>query len=137
MADHTRCLDEGMCKGDSIIEGIAFRCLHTNDCDGACLAKSPPMEKVKSIIKEGEIPLITCSLTNLDELQLDVIKAAQSTDYTAINHVWADGLGMNSFLQRWTTFRGLTLSRQQSGECNAYLSAEATFYLPWCCNLVA
>ena len=67
--------------------------------DGACLAKSPPMEKVKSIIKEGEIPLITCSLTNLDELQLEVIKAAQATDYTAITHVWADGLGMNSFLQ--------------------------------------
>ena len=74
IADHTRCLNNGMCKGDSIIKGIAFRYRRTSDCDGACL-------------KEGDIPLIACSLTSLDKLQLDVMKAAQGTDYTAITHV--------------------------------------------------
>ena len=55
------------------------------------------MEKVKSFLNEGGIPLITCSRVSSDILALDVVKATKGVKYTAISHVWADGLGMRHY----------------------------------------
>ena len=96
IADHTHCLEAKMCKGDSINNAI-FRCQHTSACDGACPARAPPMEKVKSILDEGGIPLIECSPMGADRLELDVVKATKGVTYTATSHVWADGLGMRQY----------------------------------------
>ena len=96
IADHTHCLEAKMCKGDSINDET-FRCQHTSACDGTCLARAPPMEKVKSFLNEGGIPLITCSRVSSDRLALDVVKATKGVTYTAISHVWADGLGMRQY----------------------------------------
>ena len=96
IADHTHCLEAKMCKGDSINDET-FRCQHTSACDGTCPAMAPPMEKVKSVLNEGGIPIITCSRVSPDRLALDVIRATQAVKYTAISHVWADGLGMRRY----------------------------------------
>lgn len=93
IADHTHCLEAKMCKGDSVNDEN-FRCQHTSACDGTCPARAPPMEKVKSALSEGGIPLITCSHVSPNRLALDVVKATKGVKYTAISHVWADGLGM-------------------------------------------
>ena len=96
IADHTHCLEAKMCKGDSINDAT-FRCQHTSACDGTCPARAPPIEKVKSCLIEGGIPLITCSLVSPNRLALDVVKATEGLKYTAISHVWADGLGMRRY----------------------------------------
>ena len=96
IADHTHCLEAKMCKGDSINDET-FRCQHISACDGTCPARVPPMDKVKSILHEGGIPLITCSRVSLERLALDVVKATQGVKHTAISHVWADGLGMRQY----------------------------------------
>ena len=96
IADHTHCLEAKMCKGDSINDAT-FRCQHTSACDGTCPARAPSMEKVKSFLNEGGIPLITCSRVSPDRLALDVVKATNGVKYTAISHVWADGLGMRQY----------------------------------------
>ncbi|KAK0511608.1 hypothetical protein JMJ35_006181 [Cladonia borealis] len=63
------------------------------NCESSTKSWAPPMEKVKSFLNEGGIPLITCSRVSPGNLALDVVKATQGVKYTAISHVWADGLG--------------------------------------------
>ena len=96
IADHTHCLAAKMCRGDSINDET-FRCQHTSACDGMCPARAPPMEKVESFLNKGGIPLVTCSRVSSDRLALDVVKATKGVKYTAISHVWADGLGMRQY----------------------------------------
>ena len=92
ISDHTRCLSESMCLGDSIQR--AFTCQHAMDCDSTCLSISPPMSKILSILKKRGIPLITCPPDFQNDVKLDVIEATRKVHYTAITHVWADGLGI-------------------------------------------
>ena len=95
--DHTRCLSENMCLGDSIQR--PFMCQHVMDCDGTCLSISPPMTKILSILKKGGVPLISCPFEFQDDIKLDVIEATRKVHYAAITHVWADGLGMKIALK--------------------------------------
>ncbi|KAL8743885.1 MAG: hypothetical protein Q9190_003806 [Brigantiaea leucoxantha] len=51
-----------------------------------------PKQKVIDIIKDGGIPLITAHRNSTGQIKLDITKANRKVKYTAITHVWADGL---------------------------------------------
>lgn len=94
-SEHDSCMSQGMCVGDSLAPRTPFRCLHTADCNAPCSYASPPMNKVKSILDNGGIPLVTCVRDAHGNPHLDVIPAKRGVQYVAFSHVWADGLGMS------------------------------------------
>ena len=96
-AKHNSCLKKGRCVGDSVDSQKPFKCLHTENCNG-CPFISPPIEKILSILEDGEIPVIVRTRGTQPQWDLDVVKAGPNISYTAITHVWADGLGMTSSL---------------------------------------
>ena len=61
-----------------------------HDCN--CKLIRPDMSKVYELLQRGEIPVaeITCSPGK--GLSLKIKPAEASVDYTAISHIWADGL---------------------------------------------
>lgn len=90
-AKHDTCLDKGSCEIDTTVQDC--RCQHICRQSVPCLPQSPPMEKVNEIIKNNGVPLVTCVRDGRGGFNLDVIEAGPYVRYTAINHVWADGLG--------------------------------------------
>ena len=92
-AEHHHCQAEGFCKGDSIPQGAEFRPKHISSCDEQCAWLSPPMHKVKAALTKGHIPIIICTRRVDGSLVLDVVHAQRAMKYTAVTHVWADGLG--------------------------------------------
>lgn len=57
------------------------------------------MDKVKSALKEGHIPIIVCTRKKKAHLELDLVRAPQGLvklHYIALSHVWADCLGRSS-----------------------------------------
>lgn len=89
-ADHTECEETGLCKGDSI-EGFEIK--HRENCNKQCSTEEPSADRVASIISKGGIPLVSIVHETIDEYRVEIIEATRSIDYTAITHVWADGLG--------------------------------------------
>lgn len=94
-SDHGGCLALGTCCGDSIDPKTPFRCKHTmtGKCNGNCSYLPIPKAKIVDIIKSGGIPLVTAYHDSGSRLHLDIIRADMRVKYTAITHVWADGLG--------------------------------------------
>ncbi|KAF4635149.1 hypothetical protein G7Y89_g2946 [Cudoniella acicularis] len=58
-----------------------------------CELLPSPVNEVKEIIRDGGIPLIAFSHTPTGEIQQKVVRAKLSSWYTAVSHVWSDGLG--------------------------------------------
>ena len=94
-ANHETCIAEGVCFGDSIDPNLPVRCKNTmsGTCTGHCPSMPVPKQKVIDIIKDGGIPLITAHRNSTGQIKLDITKANRKVKYTAITHVWADGLG--------------------------------------------
>ena len=91
-AKHDACLDKGSCEIDSTVQDC--RCQHVcRQPLPSCRPQSPPMEKVTAIIKNNGVPLITCARNARGGFKLDVVEAGPGVRYTAVTHVWADGLG--------------------------------------------
>lgn len=82
------------CTIDNCVEDFidleTYETIHVDDgC--ACRFIGPDPDKVRSIIESGEIPLVR--LSNTQPLDIDVVPAGTNHLYTAISHVWKDGLG--------------------------------------------
>lgn len=60
--------------------------------DDGCSPIKVSRAEVSRIINEGGVPIISIS-AHADDLDLKVIKCTPWTTYTAISHVWSDGLG--------------------------------------------
>jgi hypothetical protein len=54
-----------------------------------------PMEKIRSILSSGGVPVISFAspVTSYNDFDLDVVEASDEILYVAISHVWSDGLG--------------------------------------------
>ena len=89
-ANHSACLGEGNCVGDSIPDGH-FKPKHVcrNSCQSAdlCPIVQSPMEDVKRLIQQNKI-----SLMSWNGDKLTVTEARSGLRYVAITHVWAEGL---------------------------------------------
>ncbi len=55
----------------------------------SCSSTGPDLDKVESILRTGELPLIRIQHQN-GSLNLKVVKAKSSSQYVAISHVWSD-----------------------------------------------
>lgn len=91
--DHGQCVElQRCCAHNLIVDGLDDYPLQhdveeTHDCDMVHV----PREEVIEIIQSGGIPLISISLEN--DLDLQVVQYTPYITYTAISHVWSDGLG--------------------------------------------
>ena len=81
----------GKCIGDNVLDG-QFKPQHVcgTPCpsEDMCPSVPSPMEDVERLIQHGKIPLISWNGS-----KLNVIEAGPGLRYTAITHVWAEGLG--------------------------------------------
>lgn len=87
--DHTKC-SEDRCAAYHV-DPTTYRTAHVGEnCD--CTYIEAPMAKIRQILSEGSFPVITISSTS-SGVEIDAISPSPGLIYTAISHVWSDGLG--------------------------------------------
>ncbi|KAI9768049.1 MAG: hypothetical protein M1839_004209 [Geoglossum umbratile] len=91
--DHKQCMQIGRCCAHDLIVNLAsvYPFQHTTEGEHDCEFIHVPKEEITNIIKPGGIPLISMSLK--DGLDIKVVRCTPYITYTAISHVWSDGLG--------------------------------------------
>jgi len=69
--------------------------LHREDCEAgaSCRYLSPDDDMVQRCILEDKIPLISCTRGQNGHLRIETVEGSLRSEYTAISHVWAGGLG--------------------------------------------
>jgi hypothetical protein len=90
--EHGKCVKlQRCCAHDLIVNTDDYPLRHeleeTHDCELVLVRR----EEIIEIIQSGGIPLISISLEN--DLDLQVVQCTPYMTYTAISHVWSDGLG--------------------------------------------
>ena len=89
--DHRNCVQMDHCVANNVDEKT-YRCAHVLEPCG-CEFLSAPSDQLKAIIRAGGVPLVSISRAASGEFILKVISTTDKTKYTAISHVWNDGLG--------------------------------------------
>lgn len=91
--DHSRCSEESRCIAYNI-DTKTFQGRHAEKCSGCSQVKAP-LEEMMSILEDGDIPLLRChrKANTPGEISLSYVKLSSSTQYTAVSHLWSDGLG--------------------------------------------
>ena len=94
--DHSRCAQEERCVAYNI-DDKTFRGRHVENCSG-CLYAEAPLEEMMSILDQGEIPILKCDRRpdSPGKSLLSFARLSNSTRYTAVSHLWSDGLGIPS-----------------------------------------
>lgn len=94
--DHSHCSEESRCIAHNI-DNKTFQGRHIGKCSGCSQVKAP-IKEMMSILEDGDIPLLSChrKASTPGEISLSYIKLSSSTRYTAISHLWSDGLGTPS-----------------------------------------
>ncbi|MDI1490395.1 MAG: hypothetical protein OHK93_001597 [Ramalina farinacea] len=95
-ANHNECLAKKSCTGDSVDDSKPLKPCHTDICDGNCSEVAPNMKEVAAILNQGKVPLFACSRLASGNWQVEVLAASRNSWFTAVTHVWADGLGNHS-----------------------------------------
>jgi hypothetical protein len=92
--NHGQCMQLKKCSAhDLTVDSPSlypFR--HVDESRVDCDLVGIPEEEIASIIRSGGIPLISMGLDEND-LDLKVVRCTPYIKYTAISHVWSDGLG--------------------------------------------
>ena len=87
---HENC-SETKCSAYNTNEGT-YKIRHTDEqCQ--CEFVEVPFEQVASIVKDGGVPLISLRPTSGQDIELEVMGCTPHSQYTAISHIWIDGLG--------------------------------------------
>ena len=91
--DHSRCSEESRCIAYNI-DTKTFQGRHAGKCSGCSQVKAS-LEEMMSILEDGDIPLLRChrKANTPGEISLSYVKLSSSTQYTAVSHLWSDGLG--------------------------------------------
>lgn len=91
--DHGKCLElQQCCAHNLIVDQLDdYPLQHAVEETHNCEIVHVPREEITEIIEAGGIPLISISLEN--DLDLQVVQCTPYITYTAISHVWSDGLG--------------------------------------------
>jgi hypothetical protein len=88
--NHTNCTSEEGCTASNI-NSLTFRPSHARrNCP--CSMVIPDMQAVQSILRQGQIPVVELRRDQSGKYNLVVKVATATTNYTAISHVWSDGL---------------------------------------------
>ncbi|KAH0556008.1 hypothetical protein GP486_006049 [Trichoglossum hirsutum] len=109
IGDHGQCMQLGRCCAHDLTVDPAsgiYPFQHAIKDEHDCEFIHVPKEEIADIIKSGDIPLISLSLGG-DDLDLKVVRCTPHVAYTAISHVWSDGLGnpKSNALPRCQLFR--------------------------------
>lgn len=88
---HEACENNDHCVANNL-DTTDYQCRHVKE-QCSCDFISTPSTELTKIIQRGQIPVVSFSRTASGELQQKIIRAEYSTKYTAISHVWNDGLG--------------------------------------------
>lgn len=92
-ADHSFCANSPphSCVAQNISAG--FRGRHTQqECTCRPLGASNP-EMMFEILKDGGIPVVMATQARTGEIKLQYVRSFLGLDYTAVSHLWSDGLG--------------------------------------------
>ncbi|RYP48891.1 hypothetical protein DL768_005315 [Monosporascus sp. mg162] len=89
--DHSRCLDQERCCAHDVNTDNASLYPFRHECGGDCGFVQIPYEEVANIIRSGGIPLVSVSIDGA--LDFKLITCTPYITYTAVSHVWSDGLG--------------------------------------------
>lgn len=93
LVDHTTCLKHLTCVAYNT-DPAAYETQHVESgCD--CLSVATPAAALSKIIRRGEVPLISIHepLNGHTGLEIRVSVRTRMSNYIAVSHVWADGLG--------------------------------------------
>ncbi|TEA10728.1 hypothetical protein C8034_v008607 [Colletotrichum sidae] len=88
---HSRCT-RSACAAYNTVGGYTTR--HTEE-DCRCEFLGVDEHKVVALLEKQEVPLISMTKDAEGNLVMDVIPLVPEQSYTAISHVWVDGLGNN------------------------------------------
>lgn len=88
--DHSNCSYD-QCSAFNV-NPLSYESKHTSACQ-LCAWVEVSEETLVSIISRDGIPLVLCSEGHQGQLQLTLTEAQIGSEYTAISHVWAGGLG--------------------------------------------
>lgn len=87
---HSPCNTADHCIGYNV-DNETFQGVHVEmNCE--CEPVAAHEADMLAILKSGGVPVVRCKLRGLDRLTLQHVRASPSA-YTAISHLWADGLG--------------------------------------------
>lgn len=88
---HDKCTEDS-CVANNVQLDSTYQQRHVQDgC--TCSSLSVDAAKVKDIIRQGHIPLVSVKKSSRGQVSLKVTTATASSEYAAISHVWSDGLG--------------------------------------------
>ena len=91
MLSHTSCTDTA-CVANNVGLNSSYRQRHA--VDGCrCENVAVNTDEVRRVIRRGGIPLISIECQNDGRIGLAVTEATPRCTYTALSHVWSDGLG--------------------------------------------
>ena len=88
--DHSPC-SSSLCKANQL--STTYIVKHVS-ADCRCDSFGPTIESVNDVLRQGGIPIIRLTIQQPQScLKLEVIAHDTDISYTAISHVWSDGLG--------------------------------------------
>lgn len=98
--DHSACIDAPRCTVNDIIDNETAECKHTEDyrCHFSpqtgwkCKMITADFNQMSQILDMGGIPVLRVRDGN-EGVQADYVDASTVSSYTAVSHLWADGLG--------------------------------------------
>ncbi|ERF71095.1 hypothetical protein EPUS_07767 [Endocarpon pusillum Z07020] len=88
--EHQKCVAAPKCIARNV-DPNKYRARHLTEACG-CEAVGPDMVEVKSVLRNGGIPLIRCTVGRQGHISFKVIRAAKPKRHIAFSHVWADGI---------------------------------------------
>lgn len=89
-AKHDSCATFERCVAYNV-DLDSFRVAHVKtDC--RCEPFKPDMAQIYHILEQGQIPIAHLTRTSPDHIAMEIAPARPRVQYTAISHVWADGL---------------------------------------------
>jgi hypothetical protein len=91
---HEKCDDYG-CVANNVLPGtyVPQHASHAGDCQ--CHFIGLPSGSAENVLEAGGIPLVRLwkGITGIRERRFDVVRYEPGMHYTALSHVWSDGLG--------------------------------------------
>jgi Heterokaryon incompatibility protein (HET) len=92
-ANHDQCLDKDSCQAYNV-DVRNYRTRHIRD-DCNCEMVLMPYDQLVDIIRKGSVPLVSIEEDDdsIGTPKLVLHERGMFSEYTAVSHVWADGLG--------------------------------------------
>ncbi|OCH92337.1 hypothetical protein OBBRIDRAFT_773476 [Obba rivulosa] len=89
---HQKCTSEACAM--NTIDTATYKNRHVTDTTCQCPHSKPPLASVMKCLSDGQVPIVIISETDppCETFQMACLHASD-TQYVAISHVWADGLG--------------------------------------------